>query len=385
MDKIDQKIDLSIVMPCLNEKKTIGVCINKAKEYLSQNSILGEVIVSDNGSTDESKEIASSFGAKVVKQPKKGYGNAYHKGISEAKGKIIVIGDSDNTYDFSKLDDFVKPLMNGYEMVIGNRFAYKIDKEAMPWLHRYIGNPILSGILRFLFKLKIRDAHCGLRSFTRNAYNKLGLHTAGMEYASEMIVAASEAKLKITEAPIRYHIREGESKLNSFSDGWRHLRFMLLYSPNYLFLSPAIVLGFIGITIIGALYNGPIYFYGRMFDFHPLFLGIFLVFLAFQFLNLGIFTKVYSYQLSFKKNDALALWFLKKFTLEKGIIFGSLITFAGLTLLSYIFYNWIKVDFGPLFELRRSLLSLLFLSIGIQIIFSSFFLSMIMIKKKKEG
>lgn len=220
-------VEVSVVMPCLNEAETIGLCVQKSLQALKQNNLCGEVIVADNGSTDNSANIAQKLGAKVVHQPKRGYGSAYLTGFAAAKGKYIVMGDSDNTYDFSQLSNFLQPLRQGYDLVIGSRLKGQILEGAMPWLHRYIGNPILTGILNLLFQAGVSDAHCGMRAFTREAYDKMQLRTTGMEFASEMVIKAAKAKLNIAEIPITYYSRKGQSKLRSFRDGWRHLRCMV--------------------------------------------------------------------------------------------------------------------------------------------------------------
>ena len=233
-----KEIEVSVVMPCLNEEATVGACIEKAHRTLKRLGLRGEVIVADNGSTDASVPIAESLGARVVHQPIRGYGAAYQAGIQAARGKYILIGDSDDTYDFTDLERFITPLRNGYDFVMGSRFKGEILKGAMSWSHRTIGNPILSGILRWFFHTSISDAHCGMRAFTREAYEVMQLQTTGMEFASEMVIKVVQADLKLCEVPITYYPRQGESKLNSFRDAWRHLRFMLLLSPTHLFVLP---------------------------------------------------------------------------------------------------------------------------------------------------
>ncbi len=224
-----ENLFVSIVMPCLNEEETLGICIKKAQNTLIQLNIQGEVIIADNGSTDASVEIAQRLGARVVHQLIRGYGAAYLAGFATAHGKYIIMGDSDDTYDWTDLERFIIPLQNGYDLVIGNRFKGEILPGAMPWTRRYIGNPILSGILRVLFGTHISDSHCGMRSFTSNAYEQMELQTTGMEFASEMVIKAVQANLKTLEIPITYHPRDGESKLNPIKDAWRHLRFMVTY------------------------------------------------------------------------------------------------------------------------------------------------------------
>ncbi len=220
---------VSIVMPCLNEEETLGICIEKAQRTLEVLGVQGEVIVADNGSTDTSVSLAENLGARVVYQPLRGYGATYLAGFATTRGKYIIMGDSDDTYDWTDLERFIIPLQNGYDLVIGNRFKGEILPGAMPWTRRYIGNPILSGILRVLFGTHISDSHCGMRSFTSNAYEQMELQTTGMEFASEMVIKAVQANLKILEIPITYHPRDGESKLNPIKDAWRHLRFMVTY------------------------------------------------------------------------------------------------------------------------------------------------------------
>lgn len=228
-----KSIEVSVVMPCLNEEETLGICIEKAQNTMQSLNIQGEVVVADNGSTDASVEIAERLGALVVHQSTRGYGAAYLAGFAAAQGQYIVMGDSDDTYDFTDLKRFITPIQNGYDLVIGNRFKGKILPGAMPWARRYIGNPVLSGMLRLLFGTYISDSHCGMRAFTADAYKRMSLKTTGMEFASEMVIKAVETKLKILEIPITYYPRGGESKLNAIQDAWRHIRFMLKYKISH--------------------------------------------------------------------------------------------------------------------------------------------------------
>ena len=229
----NQNIEVSVVMPCLNEEETLGTCIEKAQNTLVALGVVGEVIIADNGSTDASVEIAEQLGASVVHQPTRGYGAAYLAGFAAAQGQYIVMGDSDNTYNFTDLERFLTPLHDGYDLVIGNRFKGEILPGAMPWANRYIGNPILSGMLRILFGTTISDSHCGMRAFNREAYQRMKLKTIGMEFASEMVIKALQENLKILEIPITYHPRAGDSKLNAFRDAWRHIIFMLKYKLTH--------------------------------------------------------------------------------------------------------------------------------------------------------
>ncbi|MBM3235913.1 glycosyltransferase [Candidatus Poribacteria bacterium] len=366
-------VELSIVMPCLNEEATIAACIQKARADLKKMGVSGEIIVADNGSKDSSVEIAESLGVRVVHQPIRGYGAAYLAGIAAARGRYIVIGDSDNTYDFSELDKFLEPLRNGYELVMGTRLKGEILEGAMPWLHRYIGNPILTGILNILFRAGVSDAHCGMRAFTKEAYEKMSLRTTGMEFASEMVIKAAKAKLNITEVPITYYPREGESKLRSFRDGWRHLRFMLLYSPTHLFLIPGFILflfGFIGTLL---LLPRPLKIGGRFYDIHVMTLTSLLALLGFQVMLLGLYARTYAIVSSLERKDRLIEWIWKHFNLEKGCLLGAASFALGFIVDAFVAYKWVKSGFGALDEVRTALFALLLMALGAQIIFSSFF------------
>jgi len=377
--KCDYKVEVSVIMPCLNEERTIGTCIEKAIEALKQMGVSGEVVISDNGSSDRSVEIAETLGARVVHQPEKGYGNACIKGVTEARGRYIVIGDSDNTYDFSKLERFITPLRNSYDMVMGNRFRGKILPGAMPWHHHYIGNPVLSGILNLFFRTGVGDAHCGMRSFTKEAFQRMSLQTIGMEFASEMVINASKAKLRITEVPITYCARPhgAESKLRSFHDGWRHLRFMLLYSPNWLFMIPGLALFGLGLVMLFALVGGPLDIGRLRFDVHYMVLGSLLTLTGFQVMNLGMYAKVYAISEHFVEKRRLLNLILKYFNLERGILLGSLVFVAGLVVNLYVLLVWLTTGFQGQPRLREAILAMTLMVIGLQMVFSSFFLSLL--------
>lgn len=376
----EYEYEVSVVMPCLNEEDTIGPCIEKAKKCMDEHDINGEVVISDNGSTDRSVEIARSLGARVVFQPEKGYGNAYHKGIREAKGRYIVIGDSDNTYPFDEIHTFIQPLREGYEFVMGSRLKGKILPGAMPWLHKYIGNPFLSWFLNLLFDTGISDSHCGMRAFTAEAFEKMHLKTTGMEFASEMVINSSLADLKTTEIPITYYPREGESKLHSFRDGWRHMRFMLMYSPTHLFLIPGFVIMGIGLLLMIFLMQGPVYLLGHGFDLHFVVLGGMMTLLGYQIIQLGLFARAISQAKHFLVKDKLINWLSRQFTLEKGIVLGLLIFLIGFIINVYILATWIGAGFGELAMVRESLLGFVLIIIGIQTMFSSFILSMLFVQ-----
>ncbi len=379
-------VEVSVVMPCLNEEETIGVCVEKALEGIRRTGLTGEVIVSDNGSEDRSIEIAEGLGARVIRQPKRGYGNAYLAGFNAARGEYIVMGDSDNTYDFTEIGALIRPLREeGAEYVMGSRFAGTILPGAMPWLHQYIGNPVLTRILNMMFGLKASDCHTGLRAFTREAYGKMRLRTTGMEFASEMVINAAKAKLKVAEVPITYYPRGGESKLRSFRDGWRHLRFMLMYSPDHLFLIPGFLLFAVGLIGMAVLLPGPIKLGGRIVSFHFMFLAALLMMLGFQVLLTGFYAKAYAYTHRFAPDDRMIQLFYRYFSLEKWILCGLGIFAIGLGFDVYVLVTWIEHGFKHLFEVGPAIVALTLMVIGGQLVFSSFLLSILNINSEATG
>ena len=374
--------EVSVVMPCLNEEETIGTCIKKAQNALKKLNIQGEVIIADNGSTDNSVCIAEKSGAIVVHQPIRGYGAAYLAGIAAAEGQYIVIGDSDDTYDFTDLERFITPLREGCDFVIGNRLKGDILPGAMPGLHRYLGNPILTGILNVLFRSGISDAHCGMRSFTREAYQQMELQTTGMEFASEMVIKATKAQFKIDEIPITYYPRKGESKLNSFRDGWRHLRFMLMLSPTVLFFLPGILLFLFGLVGTVALLPGPLKIGNHAYDIHVMVLACLLCLLGYQVLLLGLSARTLSVVHGLSKRDSFLQFVHRYFTLEKGLMIGFVVFAMGFLIDSWIAYGWVKSGFGALQKARPALFALLLMVLGAQTFFFAFFLSMLGIQTK---
>lgn len=378
----DDRIDVSIVMPCLNEAETVGVCVKKAVATLKAHNIRGEVVVADNGSTDDSPAIAAAAGARVIYQPLAGYGNAYMKGFEEARGRYILMADSDDTYDLTDLPRFIEPLRDGYDAVIGNRFSGEILPAAMPWLHRYVGNPILSGLLNLFFKTGIGDAHCGMRAFTRNAYHRMNLQTGGMEFASEMVINAAKAGLKMTEVPITYYPRGGESKLHSFRDGWRHLRFMLLYSPTHLFLLPGASLMAIGLPALILLALGPVEVFSANFGIHWMFVASLLAILGFQVINLGFFARIFSLSSHIDRaEDPIVSYFSRTFRMEHGILAGGLLLILGLANFAMVLVMKLQGDLIILTSTRFSIVALTFSILGAQTIFASFFVSMMVVKR----
>ena len=379
----EDAIEVSVVMPCLNEEGTIVACIDKAAEVFRRKNISGEIIVSDNGSTDRSVQIAEKHGARVVHQKERGYGRAYQLGIAEAKGRIIVIGDSDNTYDFSMIMKFIEPLRNGYEFVNGSRIRGRIHKGAMPFLHRYLGNPVLSAILNIFFRSGFSDVYCGMKAFTKEVYKKIKPVSPGMEFALELIINACRLNLKRTEVSVELHPRKGESKLRTFRDGWRSLRFMLLYCPNYLFLVPGgmiFIIGFIGMAM---LLKGPVFLFGHTFDFHAMIFFSMSTILGFLLINFGFFAKTYALAEGFEGENIFFRRFYRYFNLEKGIVIGVALVVIALLILFTILREWIFL--GPVLRERQELFAETLLVIGMQVIFSSFLISLIGMKAQRRN
>lgn len=372
-------LEVSVVMPCLNESRTIAVCVEKVLTTLKELNIVGEAVVADNGSTDGSQRLAAEAGARVVDVEEKGYGAAYLGGIPEAHGKYIIIGDSDDTYDFTELERFIQPLREGYDFVIGNRMGGNIEKGAMPWANRYIGNPILSAFLNLLFKTGVSDAHCGMRGFTREAFNKMKLKTTGMEFASEMVVKASMAGLKIKQFPITLHASKYERTphLRPLPDGWRHLRFMLMYSPTHLFLTPGSIMMGIGFILLLVLLPGPLQIGSHGYDQHFMVVGSLLAILGFQVITLGLYAKAYAYR-EHIADDQFIEKFYRRFSLEKGLYLGLGITALGLIAMLYLLGKFLFIS-GYFYELRLAILGMTLIVIGIQTVFSSFLLSIMKI------
>jgi len=383
--KDESLIEVSVVMPCLNEERTIGVCVDKAMRALERHGLSGEVIVADNGSTDDSVKIALSRGARVVEEAERGYGSACRRGIDQARGKYVVMGDSDNTYDFSIINNFIALLREGYDFVIGTRLKGKMLKGSMPPLHRYIGNPFLSGMLRFIFRARISDSHCGMRAFTKEAYHRMRLVTTGMEFASEMVINAVRAGLTITEIPITYHLREGESKLRTFHDGWRHVRFMLLYSPNRVFLIPGISFFLVGLALMVGLLFGPIMIGGRAFDIHCMLMGGLFNIVGVQIVVLGLLGKAYFYVEKFQEKNRFIEYCYRRLTLNRVLCFGGFYLIIGVLFILSVVHKWVRTSFGPLYEPRMLFFGSVMTVNALQVIFTSFLFSMIAITHRKNN
>jgi len=380
------EIEVTILMPCLNEAETLATCIHKAHLGCNKIGIAYEILVADNGSSDGSQEIACAAGARVIDVPVRGYGAALQAGIQAARGKFIIMGDADDSYDFSGVAPFVERWREGYELVMGSRIRGEIKPGAMPFLHRWVGNPILTKVGNLFFRNKLSDYHCGLRGFEKQAIIDLNLRTTGMEFASEMVIKAALANLKITEIPIVLW-PDGRSRrphLRTWRDGWRHLRFMLLYSPNWLFIIPGLILFGLGFIILLVLVRGPLDVGRIRFDIHYMVLGSLLALIGFQVVTLGLYAKVYAVSEQFEDNSRILDLVLDYFNLERGILAGSLIFLGGLGINSYILYIWLTSNFtlGGQPRLREAILAMTLMVIGLQTIFSSFFLSLLGIPTK---
>jgi glycosyltransferase involved in cell wall biosynthesis len=381
LDDLVRHVDISVVMPCLNEAGSVGICVTKALEGIRRSGLEGEVVVADNGSTDSSVAVAIAAGARVVRQPLRGYGNAYQNGFAEARGRFIVVGDSDDTYDFTQLAALVEPLRTGQiDYVLGSRFGGEIKKGAMTWSHRYIGNPILTGVLNRFFGLKSSDAHSGMRAFTREAIDRMALNCEGMEFASEIVVKAARAGLRVAEVPITYHPRIGESKLNGVRDAWRHLRFMLILAPTYLFIYPGLALFGVGFVGQAVLLSGPIHIGSRGIYIHFSILAALLTLVGSQALVFGVFARVYSKSVGFDTPSRLSDWVERDFSLERGLVIGAIFFLAGFGVDLAIFIDWINRSLGELNAVRPALFAMTFMMLGMQLVFASFFLSVFRIK-----
>jgi glycosyltransferase involved in cell wall biosynthesis len=376
-------------MPCLNEAATLATCIAKARHFLEEQQVVGEVLIADNGSSDQSAEIAQQAGARVVHVPEKGYGAAILGGIKAAKGRYIIMGDADDSYDFAELSNMFLALQQGYQLVMGNRFAGGIAPGAMPMLHRYLGNPVLSFVGRTLFNVPIGDFHCGLRGFDRASILGLGLMTTGMEFASEMVVKAALFGLRITEVPVRLHKdgRERPPHLRTWRDGWRHLRFLLLFSPQWLFLYPGVLLTLTGTVAAVLLMQGPLRLGRVTFDIHTLLYAVMMVLIGFQLSFFYVFSKSFAISQQLLPDDDALKRLRKYFPLEAGILAGGALILTGLILTIKALYGWSEVDFGPLNArevMRITVPSVGVLILGVQILFSAFLLSYFSLNRVKQ-
>ena len=371
-------LEVSVVIPCLNEAASIEACVKAARGARDRGRYKGEVLVVDNGSTDGSGDLAAGAGARVVLQPERGYGNAYLAGLAAARGRYIVMLDADMTYDAGELPRFVAALEDGGDMVLGDRMQ-GIQPGAMPWLHRRVGNPVLTGLLNSLFGTEVKDAHCGMRAVRREVLPKLDLRTTGMELASEMVIRAAKAELDIRQFPIEYRPRQGESKLSTWSDGWRHLRFLLIHSPRHLFLIPGMVMTVAG-ALIMALVFSRLSLLGRDWGIHAEIGGSLLMVLGVQVLALGLCARAYGVYYMGERDD----WFgrmRQRFRLEHGLLIGGGIALAGLISGGVLLGMWIDNGFGSLAEGQLAVLSATLVTVGAEVFFTSFLLSILGLRR----
>jgi glycosyltransferase involved in cell wall biosynthesis len=371
---------VSVVIPCLNEEESIERCVSAALAVLAEHDIAGEVIVADNDSEDQSARLAAAAGAVVVHEPERGYGSAYLAGFAVASGRYILMADADLTYDFEEIPRFIAALDAGADMVIGNRMQ-NIQPGAMPWLHRYIGNPLLSGFLNLLFRTGVDDAHCGMRALRRDRLAQLDLRTTGMEFASEMVIRAAKEHLVLDQFPIEYHPRAGESKLSSFRDGWRHLRFLLVHSPNHLFIFPGCLMVLVG-ALMEIVVISHLAVFGRGWDLHALIAGMLLAIIGTQVVALGIAAHTYATYFMGEKDR----WFDRmraRFNLEHGLLLGAGVIFAGLVVAILIVISWANHGFGKLSDENLAVVAATLIIIGIQIFFSSFLVSILGLRRRR--
>jgi glycosyltransferase involved in cell wall biosynthesis len=380
-DAQDAQLPLvSVVIPCLNEAENISSCVTAALEAIVRMGVHGEVVVADNDSEDDSARLAEEAGARVVVERRRGYGSAYLAGFAASRGRYIVMADADLTYDFDEIPRFVAALEEGAEMVIGDRMD-NIQPGAMPWLHQYIGNPILTGLLNLFFRTGISDAHCGMRAVRREVLPRLDLRTTGMEFASEMVIRAAKENLKIAEFPIEYHPRGGESKLSSFRDGWRHLRFLLVHSPNHLFIVPGAALAGVG-TLIVVFVGAGLDFFGRAWGLHALIGGALLMIVGTQVLALGLCAHAYGTYFMAERDP----WFDRmraRFRLEHGLLLGGAFMLIGVVMGGLILATWISHGFGSLADEHLAVIAASLLIVGIQIFFSAFLLSILGLRRSR--
>ena len=370
--------DVSVVIPCLNEAENIARCVAAARAVLDDRGIHGEVVVADNASDDDSARLAAEAGARVVSEPRRGYGSAYLAGFQAARGRFIVMADADLTYDFREIPRFVSELEDGAQLVMGDRMD-NIRPGAMPWLHRYVGNPVLTGVLNLFFRTGVSDAHCGMRALRRDVLGVLDLRTTGMEFASEMVIRAAKEGLDIRQFPIEYHPRGGESKLASFRDGWRHLRFLLVHSPTHLFLIPGALIALIG-TIVAAISLSGVEVFGREWQLHSMVAGALFMIVGTQVVALGLCAHAYGTYFMGDKDP----WFdrmRRRFHLEHGLALGGAITLVGFAMAGVIVVRWLERGLGALSEERLAVLAASLIIVGIQVFFSSFLLSILGLRR----
>ena len=374
-------------MPCLNEVETLATCIRKARQAIEQDGLSAEIIVADNGSTDGSQAVARELGVRVVDVVRKGYGSALIGGIDAARGRFVIMGDADDSYDFTAIKPLVDRLREGYDLVVGNRFAGGIKPGAMVWSHRWIGNPVLTFISRVFFQTPVGDMHCGLRGFRKDAYERLRLQATGMEFASEMVIKASLQRMRITEVPVTLS-PDGRSRpphLRTWRDGWRHLRFMLLFSPRWLFLYPGLVLLVVGVGLSLALLPGPLRVGGARLDIHTMLVAGFLALLGYQLVLFAVFTKFFAIRVGFHPPHPALQRLFRYITLEVGLAAGALLALIGVVVLVIAVASWSRTGFGSLnpdVTMREVIPAVVLTALGTQTVFASFFVSILGIESE---
>ncbi|MDA8254640.1 MAG: glycosyltransferase family 2 protein [Betaproteobacteria bacterium] len=371
------EVYVTAVMPCLNEERTLGLCIEKAQRAFREMGIVGEVVVADNGSTDRSVEIAESLGARVAHEPRKGYGSALMAGINAARGRVVVMADADDSYDWLSLGDFVGKIEQGYDLVMGNRFKGGIEPGAMPALHRYFGNPVLSTLARVMYRIPIADFHCGMRAFTREAFDRMSVRTTGMEFATEMVVNASHAGLRIAEIPTRLYPdkRDRAPHLRSFRDGWRHLRFMLSYAPDWLYLVPGLTMALLGLSGMAALAGGPVSLGGFPMGIHFLAVFSLLAILGSNVVGFGVFAKLVNEARCPIAPRSILGRLLRVFTLERGLLAGLSLMLGGFAVILAILAEWLARGRGDMTEtVHLAFLATTVIVLGVNLLFGAFLL-----------
>src|SRR6267378_3661641 len=383
-------VEVSFVLPCLNEVETLAACIAEARDAIAKGGFTAEIIVADNGSTDGSQLVARELGAKVVEVQRKGYGSALIGGIDAAQGRFVVMGDADASYDFAAIAPLIAKLRDGYDLVVGNRFLGGIEPGAMPWSHRWLGNPVLSSINKIFFHAPVGDTHCGLRAFTKDAYERMRLRATGMEFASEMVIKASLKGMRITEVPVvlRPAGRSRPPHLRTWRDGWRHLRFMLLFSPRWLFLYPGLALFGLGLVVGAAIETGPKTIGPIGFDIHTLLLAGFCCLIGYQLIVFAVFTKVFAMREGFHPPNRAYSEMFRYVKLETGLVLGALMFLLGAAGTVLAVLSWGAVGFGaldPRLTMREIIPAAVLLTLGVQTIFASFFLSILGIDSETDS
>ena len=374
---------ISVVVPCLNEEAAVGNVVDQALEGIRRSGRPGEVVVVDNGSTDSSARVAAAHGARVITEPRRGYGSAYLAGLAAAHGDFVVMGDADETYPMQELAPFVDRLEQGDDLVIGSRFKGTIHGDAMPFLNRFVGNPILTGMLNVLFGVKVSDAHCGMRAVRRDALPVLDLHSTGMEFASEMVFKAYRRGMTVSEIPIDYYPRIGESKLNRFGDAWRHVRFMLLYSPSWLYLVPGSIMLLLGVIGMLVLATGPSDVFGRTWQIHTMLGFVALTLIGAQVIQLGVFARTYA-RVGIGERDPLLERLGRHVRLEHGLLVGGGLALLAVAGLVGVGVEWAAHGFGTLGRAYETALLATALGLGIQIVFGAFFLALLTMPLRRD-